>query len=298
LTASAAVGSGCHSRVAGGKAKVDVDVAANKDTGKFVVVVRSSKNCTEAVSKSDPTKLNISKAIGTRLQTRIARYPIYRIPASNEFYNVVIECFRYYEDSNLIASRQQIQLSSAEYLQLDADSPIKHEYIDGYVYAMAGATDAHITIAGNLFSILRSQLRGSGCRVYISDMKARIESLNRFYYPDVMVTCDRRDQETPLYKKYPCLIVEVLSDSTEAFDRGDKFADYQQIESLQEYVVINCKKQRVECFRRNSDCLWLLQIYVPEHPLFQLKSINFETNLEVIYEDVTLEPSQVNTEIA
>lgn len=91
---------------------------------------------------------------------------------------------------------------------------------------MAGASDAHVTISLNLAALLRSHVRGTGCRVYISDMKARIENKNRFYYPDVMVTCDKRDQETINYKSFPCLIVEVLSDSTEAFDRGDKFADY------------------------------------------------------------------------
>ena len=152
----------------------------------------------------------------------------------------------------MIASPQQPHLTPDEYLHLEAQSPVKHEYIDGQIYAMAGASDPHVTIAGNLFALLRSHVRGSGCRVYISDMKARIEALNRFYYPDVLVTCDPRDLETPTYKRFPTLIVEVLSDSTEAFDRGDKFADYQNLESLREYVLINTKRQRVECFRRND----------------------------------------------
>jgi Uma2 family endonuclease len=153
----------------------------------------------------------------------------------------------------------EIYLTPDEYLQMEEQSAIKHEYIDGYIYAMAGALDPHVTIAGNLFALLRNHVRGSGCRVYIADMKARIESLNRYYYPDVMVTCDQRDQETPAYKRFPCLIVEVLSNSTEAFDRGDKFADYQALESLQEYVLINTRRQRVECFRRNHEGLWVLQ---------------------------------------
>jgi Uma2 family endonuclease len=92
-------------------------------------------------------------------------------------------------------------------------------------------------------------------------MKARIEQLNRYYYPDVMVTCDERDRENTQQKKFPYLIVEVLSDSTEAFDRGDKFADYQLLETLQEYVLINVKRQRVDCFRRNSEGFWVLQFY-------------------------------------
>ncbi|MCF4970775.1 Uma2 family endonuclease [Nostoc sp. CMAA1605] len=187
----------------------------------------------------------------------------------------------------MIASSQENYLvTPEEYLQLEEQSQEKHEYINGYIYAMAGASDPHVTIALNLAVLLRNHVRGSGCRVYMSDMKARIESLNRFYYPDVMVTCDQRDQETPNYKKFPCLIVEVLSDSTEAFDRGDKFADYQALESLQEYVLINTKRQRVECFRRNEQGLWILQSYTSAQELFSLNSVKFEGTMAALYEDV------------
>ncbi|MBD2456428.1 Uma2 family endonuclease [Nostoc sp. FACHB-87] len=186
----------------------------------------------------------------------------------------------------MIASSQANYFTPEEYLQMEETSSIKHEYIDGYIYAMAGASDPHVTVALNLAVLLRSHVRGSGCRVYIADMKARIESLNRYYYPDVMVTCDSRDQETPVHKRFPCLIVEVLSDSTEAFDRGDKFADYQAIESLKEYVLINTKRQRVECFRRNEDNLWVLQTYTSQEKYFQLNSINFEATIAELYEDV------------
>ena len=190
----------------------------------------------------------------------------------------------------MIASPKSF-LTLDEYLQLEPDSLIKHEYVDGQVYAMAGASDAHVTVAGNLFALLRSHVRGGSCRVYISDMKARIESLNRFYYPDVMVTCDPRDQETPTYKRYPTLIVEVLSNSTEAFDRGDKFIDYQAMESLQEYVLVNTRQQRLDCFRRNAEGLWVLQVYGAEQVSFQLQSVGFEGTLAAVYEDVAFEPS-------
>jgi Uma2 family endonuclease len=196
----------------------------------------------------------------------------------------------------VVASPQNSYLSPDEYLQLEEKSEIKHEYIDGQIYAMhgdiysmAGATDAHVTIAGNLFALVRNHLRGSDCRVYISDMKARIEKLNRFFYPDVMVTCDLRDRETATYKQYPCLIIEVLSDSTEAFDRGDKFADYQTLDSLQEYILINTKRQRVECFRRNNEGFWVLQSYTSENNNFQLKSIDCEGKMSMVYEDVVFE---------
>ncbi|MEC4895097.1 MAG: Uma2 family endonuclease [Oscillatoria sp. PMC 1051.18] len=189
----------------------------------------------------------------------------------------------------MITSPENFSITSEEYLHMEEKSPIKHEYIDGEVYAMAGASDVHITISLNLASLLRNHVRGTGCRVYISDMKARIETKNRFYYPDVIVTCDERDQETTNYKSFPCLIVEVLSDSTEAFDRGDKFADYQTLASLQEYVLINSKRQRVECFRRGDNGLWILQFYTEEESVFQLKSVDFEGSLASLYEDVSFE---------
>ncbi len=191
----------------------------------------------------------------------------------------------------MIASPQP-SLSVEDYLELEAQSQTKHEYINGEVYAMAGASDTHVTIAGNLFALLRNHLRGSGCRVYIADMKARIAARNCFYYPDVMVTCDPQDQATPNYKQFPKLIVEVLSDSTESFDRGDKFADYQTLPSLEEYVLINTRHQRVECFRRNATGLWVLQFYLPETDLVELHSVGLTTTFTTLYEDVVLEPSR------
>ncbi|MGF1604230.1 MAG: Uma2 family endonuclease [Thermosynechococcaceae cyanobacterium] len=182
-------------------------------------------------------------------------------------------------------------LTPEEYLQLETHSPIKHEYIDGMAYAMAGASDAHATIAGNLFARLRSHVRGTNCRIYISDMKSRIEKRNRYFYPDVMVTCDPRDQETSGTKHFPKLIVEVLSDSTEAFDRGDKFIDYQTLESLQEYVLINTRHQRVECFRRNEAGQWVVQYYSSKDQTFHLQSLDYTDTLTALYEDVILEES-------
>uniref|UniRef100_B8HYU7 Putative restriction endonuclease domain-containing protein n=1 Tax=Cyanothece sp. (strain PCC 7425 / ATCC 29141) TaxID=395961 RepID=B8HYU7_CYAP4 len=190
----------------------------------------------------------------------------------------------------MIASPQP-SLSAEAYLQLEAQSQTKHEYINGEVYAMAGASDTHVTIAGNLFVLLRSHLRDSGCRVYIADMKIRIAARNCFYYPDVMATCGPQDQQTPNYKRFPKLIVEVLSDSTEAFDRGDKFADYQTLASLEEYVLLNTRHRRVECFRRNPQGLWVLQSYLPETDSFELQSVEFSGTLTALYEDVVLEPS-------
>lgn len=185
----------------------------------------------------------------------------------------------------MIATPQSSNLTPEEYLQLEANSDIKHEYIDGGVYAMAGATDTHITIALNIAVLLRSHLRGSGCRVYISDMKVRIEAKNRFYYSDVLVTCEDKDRENSTFKQFPSLIIEVLSDSTEAFDRGDKFADYQSLPSLQEYVLVNGKRARIECFRRTSEGLWLLQFYELDSQ-FELTSVDLTAKISDVYEEV------------
>ena len=169
--------------------------------------------------------------------------------------------------------------------------------------AMAGATDTHVTITLNLAVLLRSHLRGSDCRVYISDMKVKIEAKNRcldahslapygdagshrFFYPDVMVTCEAQDRDTSTYKQFPRLITEVLSDSTEAFDRGDKFADYQSLPSLQEYVSINTRKARIECFRRTEAGLWLLQFYELADSQFALNSVEFTGKIAEVYEQV------------
>jgi Uma2 family endonuclease len=151
----------------------------------------------------------------------------------------------------MIAHSNLTFLTPDAYLQLEEKSEVKHEYIDDQVYEMAGTTDTHNTIGLNLALLIRNHLRGSECRIYFADFKARIEKRNCFYYPDIIVTCDPKDRETPTYKCFPKLIIEVLSNSTEAFDRGDKFNDYQTLDSLQEYILVNSKHQRVETFRRN-----------------------------------------------
>ena len=187
----------------------------------------------------------------------------------------------------MIFSQAHPYISPEEYLEAEKVSPIKHEYIQGRIYAMAGASDAHVTITANLLTLLRNHIRGTGCRVYISDMKARVESLNVFYYPDLMVTCDPRDGDFEYFKRYPYLMIEVLSSSTESFDRGDKFIDYQEIETLQEYVLVSQSRRRVDCFRRNDQGRWELYSYQSNQEL-ELTSINFSCSLTAVYEDVSL----------
>ena len=186
-------------------------------------------------------------------------------------------------------------LSPEEYLAAEAESPVKHEYRDGKVYAMAGGTDAHNQIAGNLYALLRGHLRGGPCRTYIADVKARIESLNRFYYPDVMVTCDDYDRNNNTSKCHPCLVVEVLSESTEAFDRGDKFSDYRHLDSLQEYVLISQMRPQVEVFRRNVEGLWVLHPY-GEGDTVKLASVGWSGAIAELYEAVEFPTASAEAE--
>jgi Uma2 family endonuclease len=187
----------------------------------------------------------------------------------------------------MVISQTEYYISTEEYLEGEKVSEIKHEYIDGQVYAMAGASDAHVTVSMNVSMLLRNHLRGSDCRVYMADMKAQIDLINRYFYPDVMVTCDTRDKEFEYFKSHPSLIIEVLSESTEGYDRGKKFASYRHLESLQEYVLISQDRMSVECFRRNDEGHWVLYPYGKGEEV-HLASVDFRCAIAQIYEDVLL----------
>lgn len=175
-----------------------------------------------------------------------------------------------------------------DYLAGEAESPIKHEYVDGEVFAMGGASDAHVTIAGNVFSLLRAHLRGGPCRVYITDMKLWLEPANAFFYPDVFVTCSAADAAETDFKRAPTVVIEVLSKSTEGYDRGNKFARYRLLDSLEEYVLIDSRRRAIEVFRRHADG-WLLQPAAEDGP-FELRTLDFGCAMGEVYEDVNLEP--------
>ena len=186
----------------------------------------------------------------------------------------------------MTASFDYTYISPEDYLEGERLSPIKHEYIRGLVYAMAGASKAHGIIALNVATRLRNHLRGKGCTTYIADIKVRMEAANVYYYPDVTVTCDPRDSASlgEDFLRYPRLVIEVLSPTTAAFDRGDKFADYRTLETLEEYVLINQERMTVDCFRRNGEGLWVLYPYSPGDEIF-LATVDFRCPIEMLYED-------------
>lgn len=187
----------------------------------------------------------------------------------------------------MTASVDYTCITPEDYLAGERIASIKHEYIRGEVYAMAGATKAHGIVAGNLFSMLRNHLRGKGCIAYMADMKVRLEGANAYFYPDVTVTCDSRDRASLLedFIRYPYLIVEVLSPTTAAFDRGQKFADYRTLETLKEYVLIDSERIGVDCFRRNTEGLWVLYPYGQGDEI-EFASVDFRCSIADLYEDI------------
>ena len=157
-----------------------------------------------------------------------------------------------------MAAPQRTGISGDEYLAWESEQEGKHEFLGGEIFAMVGASDRHVTIALNLASAIRECLRGGPCRVYMSDMKLRVEAVDAWLYPDVIVTCDPADHQRDMDKLAPILIVEILSPSTEAFDRGKKFAAYRRIPSLSEYLLVDPDSSRVELYRRNAENQWVL----------------------------------------
>jgi len=149
------------------------------------------------------------------------------------------------------------------FLSWEAQQPEKHEYVGGEVFAMVGARREHVVVSLNLAAAFKERLRGGPCQAYVSDLKLRVEAADAFFYPDVMVSCDQGDQSATLFIRRPVLIAEVLSESTEAFDRGDKFAAYRSVDSLQEYVLVDIQARRVEVFRRTPEQDWLFHEYLP-----------------------------------
>lgn len=178
-------------------------------------------------------------------------------------------------------------MSEQEYLAFERASAEKHEYADGEIFAMSGGTGEHSAIAANIISEARSALFGRGCRVHTSDMRINISSAGRYVYPDASIVCARPeytdDSRDTLVN--PLVIVEVLSDSSEAYDRGDKFAQYQTIASVAEYLLASQKKPRIEVFTRQTDGSWLLRVHGPGERAV-LSSVGCSIDVDRVYTDV------------
>jgi len=171
-----------------------------------------------------------------------------------------------------------------EYLRLEERSEIKHEFLDGEVFAMAGGTPEHAAMAGRLALALGLGVRGTPCELFSSDLRVRVPATGLATYPDLTVVCGpwQRDPEDPNTVTNPVLIVEVLSDSTAAYDRGEKLAHYQRIESLREVLLIAHDSPRFELWRREAGDRWTLLVAHAGEQL-QLKSVGVGIPVDDVY---------------
>lgn len=175
-----------------------------------------------------------------------------------------------------------------DYLIGEQQSDIRHEYIAGQVFAMAGASETHNRLSLNLAFHLRAAARSTPCGVFMGDMKVRVAAHEAFYYPDVLLTCASEDA-APFYKTSPCLIAEVLSPSTELTDRREKLIAYRALASLRYYVLIAQDCRRVEVYSRDETGEWRHQVYENSGEIaFDCPPLHPHLTLDDVYEDVVL----------
>ncbi|WP_437305165.1 Uma2 family endonuclease [Sorangium sp. So ce388] len=183
-------------------------------------------------------------------------------------------------------------LSPEEYLTLERASEQKHEYANGEIFAMSGCSREHSLLAGSVQRELGNALLERPCEVHTSDMRVKIPSTGRYVYPDASVVCGDpvfEDAEVDTLMN-PNVIVEVLSDSSEAYDRGDKFAQYRSVPSITDYVLVSQNAVRIEHFQRQPDGRWLLSILGPGAQL-ALDSISVVIEVDRVYLKVPLAPA-------
>ncbi len=177
-------------------------------------------------------------------------------------------------------------ITEEEYVRLEEASGQKHEYLNGRVYAMAGGTPSHSAVGTNIAGALFSRLRGKPCRPFNSDLRVKVEATGLKTYPDVTVACppERYDERDPNSLLNPTVIIEVLSPSTEQYDRTDKFDALKQIPGLRDYVLVSPERVRVEHLRRSENGEWVLKSYTLRSQVLALASIGVEVPLDEIYD--------------
>jgi Uma2 family endonuclease len=183
------------------------------------------------------------------------------------------------------------RLSPEEYLAFERGSETKHQYVDGVIFAMAGASERHNAIAGSLITEIGLQLRGRPCRVYPGDLRVAISPAGPFYYPDVVALGTEPqlldDERDTLVN--PAVVIEVLSPSTEAFDRGLKFAHYRCVASLHEVLFVAQDAVRIERFARRPEGQWVLSDHVGTEAAVELPTLGCRLELARVYEKVSFE---------
>jgi Uma2 family endonuclease len=191
----------------------------------------------------------------------------------------------------------QHRYSLAEYLKREETAYYKSQFYHGEIFAMTGGTPNHNTAAGNTFASLHEQLRGSGCRPFNSDQRIRIPANGLLTYPDISVVCGdlELDDQDPNAINNPLVIVEVLSKSTESYDRGKKFDLYRELPSLREYLLISQETPHIERFVRQDDGTWNLAVFKGLDAELDLQSVNVKLTLAAVYNNVTFPPEEEAT---
>ena len=193
-----------------------------------------------------------------------------------------------------MAIPHDLSMNVEEYLQLDRSSiERRYEYIDGYATMLTGGTLDHATISVNIVSILHGLLRSSSCRILASDARVRL-SKTRYVYPDASVSCDERDRGQSDIVQSPRLIVEVLSPSTEGYDRGRKFGYYRECPTIQEYLLIDAQRPMIEVYRREKQDLWILRPFRLEEDI-ELVNLGIHFPASAVYEDIIFPPPDEET---
>jgi Uma2 family endonuclease len=189
----------------------------------------------------------------------------------------------------IAAKENSPRFTPAEYFAWEDKQLEKHEYIDGEVYAMSGGSVNHGRIAIKFTAMFDAHLDDSSCITGNSDIKVNIFDTTNYTYPDASVTCDDRDKSTVNYFTYPCLIVEVLSDSTEAYDRGGKFRMYRNNPNLQDYLLVSSANIEMDLYHKNDVGDWIIINY-QAGDIVDLKSINLSFPIEQVYRGLVLTP--------
>jgi Uma2 family endonuclease len=181
-------------------------------------------------------------------------------------------------------------ISPDEYLAIERRSEVKHEYFAGEMFAMAGATEEHNVIAANVLAAIHLQFKGRPCKVYSSDMRVKVVATGLRTYPDVVALCGEAQFEDNEHDTLtnPVLLVEVLSDSTEAYDRGKKFEHYRRVPSFREYLLIAQDRAHVERYLRSEDGQWVLSEYSDLAAVIDLSSVGCTLSLSDVYDKVPL----------
>jgi Uma2 family endonuclease len=176
------------------------------------------------------------------------------------------------------------------YLRGERDAQQRHEYVDGRVFAMTGASRRQNIVTLNIGSCLHAHLRGRPCEAFVNDMRVHVGAARAYYYPDVVVSCDERDRQDDELAglEYPTLVVEVHSASTEAIDRREKWVAYRQLESLQEYVLVDPTRSWIEVFRR-TDRGWVQALHRELGAELELQRVGLTVPLSTVYEGITLD---------